>query len=367
MESVGLAIAGRKWTGWTSVDVDRALDQAAGAFELSLTTRQAADPVPLDLVPNVRCVLYAGYDPLLDGVIDSVHVSESDKDLTVSVTGRSRTARLIKNSIRASAGELRGLTVLQIARKLAKPYDVDVVLSPGVDEGPAVDCVLLQPGESVFESIERICRERGFLLTDNASGQLVLTRVNTEAWASPLIYGVAPVLSWDYTADASERYTEYRVVGQRAGSDAAFGRDVSRCLGVAYDRQWTTDTNILTIRAEGQADNAACQRRAEWEAAVRAGKATQLTVRVHGWRMGDGRLWQPNLLTHVGYPRARVDRNLLIASVRLGQTEEGEIAELGLSPPCAFTPEPLKRKDLKAVQDGVGTSGLWVEDWGVER
>lgn len=355
MERVGLEIDGRNWTGWTAVSVERGIGQAAGAFSLSLTTRQPDDPLPIGLRPGVPVTLTASGDAFLSGIVDDVDIGESARDVTLSVSGRSKTAKLLRGSAQSDTGEFRGQSLLQVARKLALPVGVEVVVRDWSDTWQPIPPLKLTPGESPFEAIERAARERACLVTDDPEGRLVLCRVGRDR-ADDLRYGTSPVLSWGYRATGQDRATVYRVIGQRAGTDTAFGADAAGCKGVAYDRGWTDDEIILTLRAEGQADNAACQRRANWEAAVRAGKATTLEVRVPGWRMSDGRFWAPNLLSRVVYPRARVDRDLLIASVKFAQDTSGEFADLSLAPPSGFSPEKQPA--------GVDWTGIWNEDWG---
>src|SRR4029453_2764195 len=87
---------------------------------------------------------------------------------------------------------------------------------------------------------------------------------------------------------------------QASGGPA--GPSVRACIGIVADavigryRPW-----LLT--AEPQADDAMCQKRAEWEARRRAGHATRASVTVAGWgKTPHGPLWDVNLLVPVIAP-----------------------------------------------------------------
>jgi len=193
------------------------------------------------------------------------------------------------------------------------------------------------------------------MITDDVAGRLVLCRAGT-ARNDAIVYGGAvDVTKWHHSRSSAERYTEYRVIGQKAGNNQAFGDDVAGCMGVAYDKDWTDREHVLTIIADGEADRAGCQARANWEAATRAGKSSTLSVSVRGWRSPSGKLWKVNELVRVKYPARGIDRDLLISEMVYTQTDSGTTADITLSLPSSFSPEPPAKR---------GKSGNWIEDWG---
>ena len=359
METVGLRIGGRVWTGWKSVQVERGIEQAAGQFSLTLALKQSAtDPIPIDARPGRACVLTAGDDPLLTGYIDTLAITEGVADLSVSVTGRSATVKAIKSSVTTPSSKFKGLNLEVFARLLCSPVGVDVLTVDVPTD--AIEDTNIQVGEPRIEAIERVCRERGCLLTDDGDGHLVICRVGSGR-GDAIKYGTSRVLSWSYTGDASERYTDYQVVGQRAGDDTRFGTDAASNAAVAYDPLWTSETYILRLRAEGNADAKACLNRANWEAASRAGKATRMTMTLPGWRWADGTLREPNVRCYVEYPRAKVARDLLLVKVAYSIGDDGEATTCEFAPPSAFTPQPTTRDKKRTTPAG---DPLWQEDWG---
>lgn len=360
-EIVTLKIGGRKWTGWKSVTITRGLKEASAAFALGLLYTDPDSGKVLELQSDMDCELYTrpeGTDARSDELLITGTTSDDDSDesgtkLTLGVNGKSHTQRLVKNSCLHETGRLTKMTPLQIAQTLAAPYGVIVIAT--VNTGSAIPVFRLEPGEKVFEAIERACRGRGLLITDDEQGRLVLCRKGTQR-NNPIVHGGSvDVVSWGHNRSSADRYTEYRVIGQKAGNDQAFGDAVAGCEGVVYDNGWTKYRHVLTIIAEGEADGAACQARAEWEAAVRSGNASKMKIPVRGWRGPAGTLWKTNQIVRVKYPRRGIDRDMLIADVEYKQDDGGTIANLTLSIPSAFDPEPPTKR-LK--------SGNWIEDRG---
>lgn len=357
-EVVSLAINGRIWSSWKSVSFTRSILKAASAFATSLKFTDADTGDVLELQPEMAFELRtrsesatSGADLLLTGLTSDDDSDETADTLGLSLNGKSLTHLLIKNSVRHETGRLVNLTPLQIAQALAAPIGVDVIATAPV--GLPIPVFHLEPGEKIFDAIERACRGRGLLITDNAYGQLVLAQTGTERNDSIIYGGAVDVLRWGSSRSSADRYTEIHVIGQKSGNDQATGDAVADCSGVAYDKGWTPLTHILTIIAEGEADNAACKARAEWEVAIRSAKATSLSVPVRGWRSPSGKLWEANQLVRVVYPRRDINRDMLIVEVNCSQDESGTLCDLKLSLPSAFTPEP------PVIQE---SSGNWQED-----
>jgi prophage tail gpP-like protein len=360
-ETVTLAISGIQIVGWKSVAVTRSLKDASAAFALSLVFTDPDSGLVLDIQPDLDCEVSTrpegsssdADEIIVSGTTSDDDMTETGSSLSVTVNGKSHTQRLVKNSCVHETGRLAKLTPLQIAQTLAAPYDVDVIST--VDTGDPISVFRLEPGESVFAAIERACRERGLMITDDTAGRLVLCRAGTARNDSIVYGGAVDVTKWHHSRSSAERYTEYRVIGQKAGNNQAFGDAVAGCVGVAYDKGWTDREHVLTIIADGEADKAGCQARAKWEAATRAGKSSTLSISVRGWRSPSGKLWKVNELVRVKYPARGIDRDLLISEIVYTQNDSGTTADITLSLPSSFSPEPPAKR---------GKSGDWVEDWG---
>lgn len=364
MEIVELKIGGRAWTGWTTLSISWSLEQLARQFEMETVARQPGDVVPLDLVPGASCVVAVrrgGHaTTTVTGQIDVVEISENKGAGTLSyrLAGTSRASLLVRCSHQHPTGEVRGLDAVEIMRVLARDYGIEVEFDAR-DRGGPLDKHTLEWGETVFEAMDRLARDRGWLLVDDAEGRVRIVEAGTSR-GDNLVYGTSPVLSWSYRADTTDRLTRYVVMGQRRGTNSLYGSFAASNRGEAVD-PWIDQDLPLYFSAEVSADPAYCQRRASWEAATRAGRATSVEVRLPGWRDSSGYLWDTNVLCHVVFPRAKVDRDLLVSRVVFSRETDGEFTTLTLSPPSGFAREPPATKAER--KRSRPKASLYVEDW----
>jgi prophage tail gpP-like protein len=99
------------------------------------------------------------------------------------------------------------------------------------------------------------------------------------------------------------------------------------------------------IRPEASTTTAYAQKRASWEATVRAARAGRVSVTVQGWTQADGTLWPVNRLVRVRAPRLAIDADLLIAEATYTLSEgAGTRTTLALRRRDAFLPEPVVAK-----------------------
>lgn len=352
-ERVSLRVAGRDHAGWTRVRVARSLEQAASSFELAFTPREPGGTRPGRIRPGSTCEVRLGRDRVITGVVDTVRIRVDARSIEMVATGRSRTADLVDCSAVATGGQWRGQKIERIAQILADTYEVAVVTGEGVDTGPVIPSHVLQDGENVHASIERMARLRALLVTDDHLGRLVLTRASTTLSDTALeIPGNVEAL--EVLADASQVYSEYRCRGQRAGSDHDFGAPIAHATGTATDAGLGR-TRILVVTAEGQADAARCAERARWEAAARLGRSLEVVATVSGWRRGDGTLWQTNELVRVRADVAGIDGELLVAGVTYDLDEAGSRTTLALAPPAAYEPQAAVTSKARKA------STIWAE------
>ncbi|MCL2430288.1 MAG: hypothetical protein FWD12_13745, partial [Alphaproteobacteria bacterium] len=114
----------------------------------------------------------------------------------------------------------------QVAETLAQPFGLTVIAE---EEGEAVPEVQVQQSETCFKLVERLARLQELLVTDNAEGNLVLTRAGNKTTDSALIYGVN-IEEASADLDHAHRFSDYIVKAQRPGtrtadSKTAEGRD----------------------------------------------------------------------------------------------------------------------------------------------
>jgi prophage tail gpP-like protein len=355
MGGVVVRLGGMDYQGWHAVSVLRGLEQAAASFACSVSERTTgASLEPWVLRPGAPCSILLDGELVLTGYIDTYGPRFDAHSHGVELRGRSRTADLVDSAAIVPGGQFKQLSLVEIAERLALPFGIPVDALAAIG-GPLAD-VQIQQGETVYAVLERLCRMQGLLVSDGPEGLLALTRVGSRSAAGALVQG-ENILGASAELDASQRFSQYIVKGQRANTDdrvdrpaaaptdgdgssgSAAGDTVRACIGAALDavigryRPW-----LLT--AETQADDAMCQRRAAWEARRRAGHATRASVVVAGWRqVPGGPLWDVNLLVPVVSPWLGINRVLLVSTVEFRKDDSGSTTRLELTLPDAYATE----------------------------
>jgi len=358
-DALSLLIDGRLYGGWTGVSVSRSIETVSGAFEVQLADRWLGQELRWPIRPGMACEARIGDDSVVSGYVDEAELSLDDGSHSIRITGRDKTGDLVDCSAVHSPGQWSGLRLEEIARILVRPFGVEVRAL--TDTGAPFSPFKLQPGESVFESIERMCRMRAVLAMSDGHGGLLLSRAGTDRCAEDLREG-KNLLSASAQYSMKDRHSEYIVLGQSPSKDgdsadvAAHPKASARDAGVPRHRP-------LVVMAEG-ASHGRLGDRAEWESSVRAGRALRVTASVQGWRQNDGSLWPINRLVRVVSETLGLDDILLIASTRFSLDERGSRTEMSLSRPDAYRLLEELPKGKKGAASGLppGTEVITSED-----
>jgi prophage tail gpP-like protein len=339
---VSLQVNGRAYEGWKDVAVTRSIETISAQYSLSISDRFPLQNEPWPIVEGDSCTVQIDGQLVVTGYVDKRDIAYNNQDHSFSVSGRDKTGDLVDCSADLGTFELKKLGRLEIAQKLAAPYGVSVALGSGVTLPPPKDKFALNPGESAFEAIDRLCRECGVLPVSNGSGGIVLSKPGDARAVDSLRSGVN-ILDARGSFDASSRFQTYKVKAQRRGSDETSGKDAAAVTGSARD-DGARAGRTLIVRAESGMTAAEAKTRAEWEAAVRAARAAGVSVTVQGHSQSNGVLWPLNALVRYSDRFMGIDGDMLIAETSFQVSDAGSTTTLGLKYPGAFTPEPVIAK-----------------------
>lgn len=388
---VRLVVGAAEFGGWKSVRITPGIERQARDFDLEVTNRWPGQTdIPRRIQPGDPCQVYIGPDLVLTGYVDATPIRYDGKSVGVSVRGRSKTADLVDccpvpsgedlspvtrdwadvlgkaagsgqviKPPAKSASQWRNQKLEKIASALAAPYGVRVLSE--TDTGAVIPEHQVQIGESVFESIDRMMRIRHVLSTDNEQGDLVFIDVGSAGKAGTAIEVGVNVRAGSTELDYKGVFSEYIVLGQRAGSDDASGSDVSEEEGDAEDDSDTTATGevatasdarakrrrVLVLKQPGHADDGTCQDRADYERAHRAAKALQTKYTLDGWRQASGALWLPNMLVLVRDPLIGFDTEMVIAELSWIMDRDGLRTEVTVGPSDGYVTKAAKLKKSK--------------------
>ena len=246
-----------------------------------------------------------------------------------------------------------------IAGQLAAPYGLSVVSE--VATGNKITDHQIQQGETAFESLDRIAKQRQILITDNAAGNVVLASPGSGGNAYSALELGNNILSASAGFDFTDVYSQYSVKGQKSGTDDSYGAQTAQSFGTAIDSN-VKRKRVLIVRQEGQADSQTCQQRASYEQQIRRAKAGELRYRVVGWRQANGALWAVNTTVAIVDAIMAVNTALLISEVTYTLDDSGMITELVVIPASAFATEPeTQAKAKKRKKSAKGTDSSWLD------
>jgi len=343
-----LRIGGRDYPIWQTVDVSYGIETGARDFAIE-STRDAEKVSQGEIYLGDACEIFIGPPQrkrkVLTGYVDGINPSYDPAGSRITINGRSRTGDLI-DSCHVGKRRFNRQSVGAILLEMLDPHGISATVDG--DIGELVDRFSIDVGDKVFDAIESLTERFGFLVYDDADGDLVLQRaVDGSFSASPndvLRRGVN-IKSAEGTFDASQVYSTYRCKGQAVGTDEGFG-DLAAGIEALERTTAIGRARVLVMTGEGSS-TARCKARAQWEAATRIGRASSVSYTLCGWYRSDGNLWQPGTTVEVDDPFMRVSGRLLITNVGLHKSsEDGTTAELTLGPEYGYyarLPEKTKR------------------------
>ena len=235
--------------------------------------------------------------------------------------------------------EYRNLTLSEIAKAVAKPFGLEVVLIGPAAERP-FDRVKLKVGSTVHEFLVKLAQQRNLVITSTADGAVLCWQ--SEDPGTPVEHlrsDRQPVTAVAASFDPQQYYSEItghtrpkkkKAIGFKHTEKNPFLLDVLRPTSVWLDDAETSSTPGAVRAKLGRMFANMCS----------------FGVKLATWRTRSGELWTPNTTITLRAPEAMVyeDYEFLIRTVDLHQDDDETTAELGLVLPGAFSgqvPEEL--------------------------
>jgi len=347
MADVRLVIDGVAFLGWQEVSVVRSIEALAGRFTLRLT-EMVPNPVPR----GKSCELYLEGKLIISGFIYTAQVNVTDNRHTLNISGRDKTGDLVDADALVLSQELIDVTLRQVVELLTEPFGIPCIFET---DPPEKFKKFSFQQESAFEAIERACRMRGVFATSDENGNVVVRNYGATRSETGVTMGVN-VLSAEAGYDDTDRFSLYQVYGQQPGTDGVSAAEAAGPSGQARDAGITRYRPKLII-AEAAVDSGLAQKRAEWEAAVRAARAVSCTVQVAGWTHESGELWRENQIVSAKLPHHGIFGDMLIKEIAYSLNDnEGTRTTMQLVRPDAYTKQPdLEAENLGKDGEGAGT------------
>lgn len=342
---VTISVNGQNYGGFTSVSISAGIQQQCRSFQLDTTYFWPGQIQTIPVKFGDKVEIRIGGDLVITGWIDATPIRYDANSITRSVAGRSLTEDLVDCS--AEVKQWRSQPTIEIVKALASTYGISVVSE--VATSSQISDHSVDPGETVFESIDRLLQLSRLLSTDNERGQLVIAEPGSGGRAIDALVLGENILSASMAQDFSGLFSEYRCLGQQAGSDEIDAEHAAAVQGSQTDAR-VKRKRVLIIQQSGQLTPDLAKERATWESANRASKALAVDYVIQGWRQSNGNLWKPNQLVQIKDSVLGLQREMLITQINYELSPSGLLSRIRVMPKDGLEALP------SAPTTGVGTA-----------
>lgn len=337
VSEVAIKVDGKRFRFWDSVNITSSVDtistvEFGAPFDAdSADFREAFRPFSYKEIE-----VSVGGEPLLTGTMVAVVPTLDTAKLTLSVSGYSKPGVLNDCTPPASAFplEFNGQSILEIAKTLASPFGINVILAEGTTQGPVFERVACAPGKKVLAFLTELAKQRNLIISNSTRGDLVfLQSVESGAPVASFEQGASPVVSVTPFFNPQDYYShitgiEPVIIGLKGSQ---FTVKNSRLLGV---------TRPMTFEAPDTIDSDV-KEAVSAKASRMFGNMVSYAVLVDTWRDPSGKLWTPNTTVKLQAKNAMIytDYEFVIRSVEYTRDSNSETATLNLVIPGAFSGE----------------------------
>jgi prophage tail gpP-like protein len=365
-EVATVIVEGRRFDDWQSVWVQSRFAEAYPLFRFTAAER---DPIPdlwtkLQWKPGDECAIYLGGQLGVNGVIEIRQVAYDANNHGVQLSGRGITSYASRSSVIHKTGNFDGKTFEQVGREVIAPYGVGIKIIGTLNAIP-FKRLQVQPGETVWDFLERIARPRGIVLGSDVEGNFLFIDHHIGTVVEQLEEG-KNILRCQCIISKEHTFLDYMVRGQTAASDDQHGTDASEqecSVGGTAKRM-----SVLLTPAEQPVWNKGeiCDR-AKNEAIWHEGTIIQANITVQGWLRSGQALWHAGDDVHVNSPMAMLNQVLKIQCATFTQDRDsGTLTTLELVAPWLLKDGidyDVGRAGIpQAPGEGTSTGGSGVDD-----
>lgn len=220
---------GEKLTGWTGLQVNRAIDACADTFSFSVPF----DPTPENLErfkPYIgggpagnKVEIFGENERFATGYVEVVSCISDGNQRVINLQGRSTTGVLMDWSAGSlysataphfprTAFEFQNMTFNQIAKVIAFPNSVYAVPDTGV-----MADVAIEPGQTIYNFISKLAAANGLYGRATPEGALQYSKLGNTPPVVDLEEGRAPVETVESNHDITKRFFKYQILANTTG------------------------------------------------------------------------------------------------------------------------------------------------------
>lgn len=306
----------------------RTIDTVANAYKVAFPWSHGDD---LDLDARIRPYSYTpavamiGNDVIVTGVNYSVATSIGE-GVTASIEGATPTADIVDSAMKPPL-EFNRITLEDLITKLIEPLGFKAVFE--VETPGEFHRVTANAGESIYQFLSKLTKQRDAILSCDVDGNIVVTRaIESGVPVAMLEENATPgVKGWGAVFDGRRRFNVYRAVGKSPkGAKEATVIDPA----IPRSRFTTINTDESTIGD--------IQASAQWARNKTLADTLTFNLTLEGWRDPSGELWRENtIVTVISNSMFLPDGfDFLINRVEYVLGDSGRSTILSLVPPTVY-------------------------------
>ena len=299
----------------------------------------------------------------MTGIIDTQTHDKEKGRRSLRLTGRDLAGLLVDCA--APQLNVKGMTVLAAAQKLAAPWPQIKKVVLKADKNPTLDKIDIEPGETVWQALTHIAKSVGLHPWMEPDGTLAVGGAD---------YASRPVATLCWSRDDKRRNTERvsieRSIESRFSEVTFLGQShAKRGDSAKHDLKWQYKDPTMTLHKPktvvvSDAENLeSLKRQAKKQLADWRLEGFTLTVTVGGHKTENGTLWQPGQRVHVIDEEHGIDAVFYLMGRRFmlnrmdGTTTELRLKEDGVWIPDAYSQKADAARKRPGKKKGVTDKG----------
>lgn len=296
---IEVKVNGQTYSGWTSVDVSKSIDDLCGTFSLSTQNSwadaddipriKAGDSVYISIPTEVENEAY----PIMFGFVDIEVPGFNNNGSFLNISGRDTTCDLVDCTLEDTF-EMKGLLPVDIIKKLATEGEVDKfninVVSNLTEEYAPYKQNEISVDSKISDVIRKVSSHYGFLAYTNEFGEIVLENASVIGESVPTIEEGLNVISASRKYDLSQDYSKIKIVSQDVdspkGGNPTKNDDLNK-NGEFIDENFPRYRPLTIVHSEGTSGTVPANR-ASWIKKTIQAKSTEISVEMQGWTDSKG-------------------------------------------------------------------------------
>ncbi len=280
------------------------------------------DEETIGFTNNSLFYLSVGTTPIQSGYFEKINHSFSISDRKLDISGRSRGLDVVDSVNISGTTVFRNQSLLSILNTLCSPFNISVQAR---EPTSIVDIFKIDPGQGIFEAIDKNVKKQGFLFSQDEFGNIILFKKGRDTFET---LTEREMISISINRDYSQIFQKYRVLGQNKNTVNAQATVIDQ--EVDRPRQ-------KTIISDEQMTNKEALQRAQWERSISRARSETISIEIEGWRRPNGELWRAGDIIRIVYPDARLDNRYFIKSLSRNKSTNGFKSTLEVVRENAYT------------------------------